>query len=355
MTIERLADWQLAVTPVACTQCGASYLRPADINPTACPTCAAGELHALPAPLDWATAVPELMIPYTLDAAGFNAAITAFDKRFYFTPRDLTAERLQQRAVRVWLPMWLVDAQIEGQWQAEIGFDYQVVSHVERLEHNTWHTQQVEETRIRWEQRLGSITRRYDNVRAPALEAHAQLVTPLGRFQIWDPQPYRAELAGAALVRLPDRPPDEAWVAAEPTFMTSVERDVQQAAGGQHIRQFKWDVRFTQRNWSQLLLPTLMTYYRDDRGDVVPLIINGRSGEIIGERRVSWRLVRQTALGIALLALALLIGAAWLYQTAQPDAGTLLMLAAVLAGLGTLVPFAYAANLQRNERHRIKL
>jgi hypothetical protein len=63
------------------------------------------------------------------------------------SPAELDPALLSSRLRPVWWPHWLVDARVEGRWEAEAGYDYEVQSAQEMYEGGRWSTHEVTETR----------------------------------------------------------------------------------------------------------------------------------------------------------------------------------------------------------------
>lgn len=329
-----------------CPQCDSTFLLPQDeaaAEDTAvpCPFCAQAELTRLPddAGQSLLASPPEMLAPFTADAAQLPQTLARFAKSTRFAPADLTPQNLHGRLRPLFLPMWLVDASAQAQWQAEAGFDYQVVSHREQFQNGQWRTQKIEETKIRWEPRVGLLNRRYENQVAPALEEHAQLEQTLGHFRRQEAIAYQPGILGKALVRLPNRPTADAWPEAQETIKTRAAEECQQAAAADHIRQFRWAAQFADQTWTQLLLPIYTSYYRDDDGIVRRVYVHGQTGSLHGERRASMKKARRWAATIAICAavlflLSLMLAAAGYFL---PDVLPLAILGFVVAlGVGIL-------------------
>jgi hypothetical protein len=182
MTETWLDQWPAGYQLAACEQCDWLLLLPAEQLSPHCPHCGQDGFTMLD-PTDGQpiyTQPPELVAPFTLSRDKREQSLSAFTRRGWFAPEDLTVERLNGRLRPVYFPMWLVDADVTAVWQAEMGFDYQVVSHREQYQNGRWQSQEVRETRVRWEPRLGQLQRHYANSRAPALEEQPQLTSALG-------------------------------------------------------------------------------------------------------------------------------------------------------------------------------
>jgi hypothetical protein len=245
----------------------------------------------------------------------------------WLRPQDLRVERLLSRLVRIYWPMWLIDGEVQGTWGAQMGFDYQVESSQERFSQaDGWTSRSLTETHVRWEPRVGRLKRTYHNLAVPALDGQEEeaLTSRLGHYELERAVAYMpAAIAGAA-VRTPSLLPEEAWPLGRSAFQRSAAVDCQRAADAQHCDEFTLSADYDHLNWSQLLLPFYLTYYQDDRGRLIPVWINGQSGQISGLRRASLRKGWRVAGAIALVAgLGFLVG-------------TVLTLVK-LAGLGTLL------------------
>jgi hypothetical protein len=353
-----LGAWGLPLQAGVCERCDWTYIFASGEAPDHCPQCFQAPLEILdPAahPLPGLHA-PELSLAFTITGEAIAQSIIAFAGRIPFAPLDLQLENLAGRLQKIYLPMWLVDVQVETTWQAEVGHDYEVVSHQERFsDHQGWATREVNETRVRWEPRLGNLNRRYDNLPAPALEENRQLSEQMGDFQVENPLPYDSALLKDAVVRLPDRPPGDAWGAAVPGLQAAAAEEVRRAAGADHVRQFRWDLGDPDRTWTMMLLPVYSTYYQDDEGRPQPILLHGQSGRISGPRRASMQRARRTAgwilaaAGVLLLISLVLSGAGILLPALLPIGAAGLFLT-VLVGLGASVPVLRAWAFNRAQQ-----
>jgi hypothetical protein len=331
--------WQRPLNLIACEECETIFLRPPEISGERCAACGQAGLTPLDAVEDKPahTQPPELILPFKLSPTDIARPLADFARSFWFTPSDLTAERLRGRLQKVYLPLWLVDAQINALWSAETGFNYQVVSHREQYSDGRWRTEQVEETRIRWEQRAGRIEKEYHNQTAPALEKEAALQQRLGAHNLSAAQPFAPALLDEAVVQLPDRPPEDAWTDAAVGFQRQAMADCQRADQADHLREFHWSPDYANKHWTQLLRPLYTTYYLDDDNQPWPVLVHGATGKLYGRQRASMKRAKQTALLIGAAA-ALIFVVSLLLLIIGFYASELLLAAAALgliAAVGT--------------------
>lgn len=93
-----------------------------------------------------------------------------------------------------------------------------------------WQTREVKETRIRWEPRAGRLQRSYHNVVAPALEDQPEIDRRVGPYDHTTAQLFATAKVDEALVRLPNRAPDDAWPEAAAALQRRGADECRQAA-----------------------------------------------------------------------------------------------------------------------------
>lgn len=340
-------DWGLNLEAAICEHCDWRYLLPIGILPLHCPHCFQQVLTALNSETTPSanSHPPELLLPFSASTTALEQTIKDFAGDIWFAPGDLNPQNLKDRLQRIYLPMWLVDRTVQATWQAEAGFDYEIVSHRDSFDEQAggWKSQQVTEKRTRWEPRLGRLLRTYDNLPAPALEEHHQLLRRVGRYDLDRGQTYQPQMLQQALIRLPNRPPDDAWPDAEPGLQVAAAEECQQAAQADHIRDFRWTPAYLDQNWTLLLLPLYVTYYLDDDRNPQSVLIHGQSGQLSAPRRASMRRAQRTALTIAgigavIFTLSLLIALASFLLPPLLLVAALGVILALIVGGAAIVP-----------------
>ncbi|RPI28031.1 MAG: TFIIB-type zinc ribbon-containing protein, partial [Chloroflexota bacterium] len=279
--------WGVAFQPAGCPACKQVFLiDPARLG-LVCPACGQSKLEAQPALLRCET--PELLAPFRVQRAAMAAALNAFVKDVWLRPVDFSPESLMQRLTPVYWPMWLVDSDVHGDWQGEAGYDYQVKSSRESYRSGQWQSDEVVETRVRWEPRLGQLRRHYDNISVPALSEHDALIRETGSYALDQAAAYKPDLVGQAALRVPDLQPTAAWPQAQSRLNRAASEDCARASGAQHTRNFTIQAQYEGLHWSQLMLPLYVSYYTDDQGQRRLVYINGQSGKVGGLRLASQR------------------------------------------------------------------
>jgi hypothetical protein len=339
------ADWVLA----GCASCNGVFVLPPEKVSERCPFCGQPSLGQMNPADDRPifTQSPELLVPFHVGKEKLRTNVSKFANSIWLAPSDLQEATLLSRLQSLYLPMWLVDALVQGEWQAEMGFDYEIVTHREAYQNKNWQTKRVKQKRIRWEPRLGRLNRTYDNQSAPALEEQAQVEAQIGRFNLKESKPFQPSDLVGTIVRLPNRPPEDAWNEAVQGLKTAVTQDCRLASEADHTREFKWSPHFTNQQWTQLLLPIYTSYYLDDDNQAQMVLLHGQTGLLYGTRRASMKRARRIA-GIILavaavflvVTLLLLLLGFTLDEAALPWAG---MLGVFTIGVGgtAVLPLIY--------------
>jgi len=344
--------WGLPLQPAGCPQCGRTYLVEAARLGQTCPGCAASRLE--PQPVRLRPEPPELLIPFQKTPADLRPIIERFVKPVWLRPGDFNTRLLLRRLTPIYWPMWLVDADLSGDWQAEMGFDYQVKSSQESYTQSGWKTRDQIETRIRWESRLGQLTRHYDNAAAPALNDHDAVSALVGASQRASAQAYRPQALSQTVIRAPDLHPENAWPLAQTALHQAAASECCQAAQAQHVRNYAIHAAYANLNWTQLLQPMYATYYLDDQGRPQIVLVNGQSGAIGGPRRASqskgclWSAIGLGAAAFLLLVYLLLV----VLGQSTPGLSSLAVMTLCLAlGVGGLAVFPTVWPVQWNRSH----
>ncbi len=344
--------WDSGRQPAGCPNCGRVFLVQETQIGMPCPLCHRALLESQPARMR--IAEPELMVPFGINQAALNTIYQDVVAGVWIKPENFQTETLLNRTIPVFWPLWLVDCDIDGHWQMEAGFNYQVESSKDTYANGQWQSRKQIEGRVRWEPRLGKIKSHVDNISAPALEEHQNRelmtgVTPKNRSHSFDPS-----LLGGALLEVPDLPPEEAWAMAQLRVDETAERICADAAGAQHSRNFSITADYKNLNWTQFLLPMYVTYYEDDEGQPQFLVVNGSTGAIQGPRLASRKrgariagIIAATAGGLFVLALLGLL----LTLVIPPAAifAALMAFLGLVTGIGAIFPAVWPNQWNRKQ------
>jgi hypothetical protein len=344
------SSWGREYAAAVCEDCDWSFLIFPDLQTIYCPHCYQSTLKTIPEGDDRElpyNRAPELVVPFQVTPELLDDSINKFASKIPFAPKDLTSQNLRSRLCRLFLPMWLVDAEVQARWWAEVGYDYKVVSHQAHYDDHQggWSSREIEEGRIRWEPRLGRLERHYHNISTPALEEDMVIKQEMGAFKLGEAVEYQDKEIENSFVRLPNRDTKDAWVEATPAIQTAAAEECRQAAGADHIRQFSWKPQYSNTNWTLMLFPLYTTYYLDAEKVAQPVFIHGQTGQIRGVRRASMKRGQRVSLIILVIAvliflLSIILAVASVVLPILLVIGVFGFAIALLTAAGAVVPIA---------------
>jgi hypothetical protein len=346
--------WGTSLSAFYCPHCRTAHLASAETTLGACPACLQAEVSSEPEQVR--REPPELVIPFAITSEQANSALAGWAKRMWFRPDDLRADILLSRVRPYYFSLWLVDSDLEASWQAEMGYDYQAASYREHYDGGRWISQEVTETRVRWEPRVGRLKRHYDNVAVPAMSTHDEWMTRLGGYDYRSRKKYSSNAIARSVVRIPDHDTEAAWPDAERMLNRTASIECKSASEADHVRNWKMHARYHNLNWTQMLAPAYVTYYREGEG-VHPVWINGQSGRVYGVKYMSQRKATVTSLVLGALAALLFLFGAVLALIGSVLVlplviGALLVVLAILLGLAAPVPAIWVWLKTRRQREK---
>ena len=354
------SSWGREYAAAVCEDCDWSFLIFSDLQTMHCPHCYQSTLKSIPEGDDKElpySQAPEWVVPFQVTPELLDDSINKFASKIPFAPKDLTSQNLRSRLCRLFLPMWLVDAEVQAKWWAEVGFDYKVVSHQAHYDDHQggWSSREIEEGRIRWEPRLGRLERHYHNISTPALEEDMVIKQEMGAFKLGEAVEYQVKEIENSFVRLPNRDTKDAWVEATPAIQTAAAEECRQAAGADYIRQFSWKSQYSNINWTLMLLPLYTTYYLDAEKVAQPVFIHGQTGQISGVRRASMKRGQRLSLIILVIAvliflLSIVLAVASVALPILLVIGVLGFAIALLTAAGAVVPIVLVWQFNRRQK-----
>ncbi|MEL6977443.1 MAG: TFIIB-type zinc finger domain-containing protein [Pseudomonadota bacterium] len=303
---EAIAETEVETTRISrCRSCGAATSLPDRRTATNCAFCAA---PLVTDPEEHRGFRPRALLPFLISESEARDALRRWLAGRWFAPGDLAASARAGRGMRgVYLPYWTFDADTASRYSGERGDVYHVDRWVTVMQKGKRRKVRRRVPKIRWRPSSGRVSRHFDDVLIlaskslpPSLSAR---LARGGAFDLDGLRPYapgyvsgfEAESYGVDL--------EEGFAAARAAMDLTIRRDVRIAIGGDHQRVRHIDTQLSEVTFKHLLLPIWIAAYRY-RGEPFRVIVNGRTGAVMGERPWSpWRLA------LAGLAAAAVLGA----------------------------------------------
>jgi len=327
-----------------CNHCSQEYLSLPASNDILCPACAQGSLTYVDAS-DQMSEIKSIL-PISISSSQLSKIFINFINGVWLKPEDFNLSSLNTRVKPIYWPMCQVSCLANGQWQAEMGFDYQVKSSKEAYSGVNWQSQEVLKTRTRWEKRLGTLERTYQDISVPAKQKHQNFIEKLGNYQINKTSSDNLEQLRGALIEVTDLSPQQVWEKAKARVESAAAQECMQASQAQHVRNFQMSADYENQSWSQLLLPAYATWYKDDEGKPHVIMVNAQTGRIHGMRMASQKEGNRRAGITALVALGFIVLAvlAFIATSLMPPLFIVFMLLLILGiatAFGALIPLIW--------------
>ncbi len=289
---------------IKCGSCGAETLFPEHVRAASCPFCAAA-LVADPGIRRQFR--PKATAPFLIPEADARGRLRRWLKGLWFAPSDLTSlARAGEGFTGVYLPYWTFDADTRSQYRGQRGDAYTEMVWVTVMRNGKSQRTQQPVRKIRWTRVSGRVARAFDDVLTPgARTLPDRLARKLDR-RGWDVsaiEPYQPEQLAGFLSEAYDIDLEEGFVAARAAMDAQIARDVRGDIGGDEQRVERIDTDVSDVTFKHILLPVWIAAYRY-RDKPFRVLVNGRTGEVIGERPYS-----SLKIALAVLAGLLIAGA----------------------------------------------
>lgn len=278
---DRLRPMAKEALQVTCDSCGAtvSFIPPE--TATECEFCAA-KIVAQPRSADPLVA-PEGILPFTVENKAATASLVKWTRTRWFAPNKLKTMARHDRVASVYIPYWTFDADSSTDYTGMRGEDYQETE-VYRDSQGRQQTRTI--TKTNWYGASGSVSRHFDDVPVPA--STSVLPKYLGSLN-WDFSSLvsydPAYLPGhrAQTYQVPLESGFEAFrTKAESVIRGDVARDI----GGDRQMISSMNTEYYAVTFKHILVPVYAGAYRFNN-KVFQIIVNGRTGEVYGERPYS--------------------------------------------------------------------
>lgn len=287
---DRLGTLAPAALEVSCQTCGATVTFSPPLVAGECDFCGS-PLVAQPKSADPILA-PEGVLPFRVAADAATEGIRRWLAGLWFAPGALKRLAAHEGVGGVYLPFWTFDAHAATRYTGQRGVYYYTTEHYTERDargHTVTRTRQVRHTR--WHPAAGTVARWFDDLLIPATRslspARLKALEPwdLATLVRYEPaylagykaQRYQVELA-------------EGFELAKRLAAPVIEADVRGDIGGDEQLITELQTHYSAVTFKHLLLPVYVGAYRF-RDRVFQVVINGRTGEVQGERPYSfWKI-----------------------------------------------------------------
>jgi DNA-directed RNA polymerase subunit RPC12/RpoP len=282
-------------TEVRCGGCGAVVLLEDKVVTERCPFCAT-HLENKPEAAR-AMIAPESLLPFAVDQRKAYSSFESWIGGLWFAPTGLKEMANLGRLAGVYVPYWTYDAMTFSHYTGQRGDDYQETETY--YENNERKTRTV--TKTRWYPVSGDVQHFFDDVLVCGSKSLPDgLVARLTAWDLPKLEGFRPDfLSGFKTERYAVGLKD-GFDRAKEIMATEIRELCRQDIGGDHQNVEVVRTRHVGVTFKHLLLPVWVAAYRYNE-QVFRILVNARSGEVVGERPWSWWKILRLIVAILLV------------------------------------------------------
>jgi LSD1 subclass zinc finger protein len=274
------------VVTVKCGNCGASTTLKPNIASDSCPFCAS------PIVVTGGTTSsiikPSYLLPFKIDQKAAFAAFTKWVNSLWFAPSDLkkyvdNADKLNG----MYIPYWTYDSNTESDYSGQRGDNYTTMETYTTMVDGKPVVQTRSVVKVRWSYVSGRVNNEFDDVLVLASNSLPEKYTT--ELEPWDMENLTAYndkfLSGfrSETYQVDVKTGfEKSKVVMDNGIRTSIRRDI----GGDQQQISSVNTVYNDITFKHILLPVWLSAYRYNE-KVFRFMINGRTGEVQGERPYS--------------------------------------------------------------------
>jgi DNA-directed RNA polymerase subunit RPC12/RpoP len=226
----------------------------------------------------------EAVLPFALDRGGVREALRKWINSRWFAPNALKKVSEAESTRGTYVPHWTYDSQTYSSYSGARGEHYWVTETFTNSEGRT-ETRQVQKTR--WYPVSGQVSRFFDDVLVPAsVVVPPAKVDAIAPWPLPEAVPFQPQyMAGFHALRY-DIEPETGLDEAKRRMSSVIHEDCRRDIGGDEQRVDGVNTNYTAITFKLMLLPIWIACYLYG-GKTWQILVNGRTGEVHGERPYS--------------------------------------------------------------------
>jgi len=291
---------ETAKPQIHCDECGAGFQFEASVHAGECPFCGT--------PIVTTTAQtkpiqPKSLLPFSIDELSAKQQFQRWLKGLWFAPNAVKKyARSDTKLSGVYLPYWTFDSDTVTDYNGERGDVYYVDQAVQVMRNNRMVTEIRRVPQIRWTPVSGRVGRFFDDVLIGACKSLPRKI--LDALQPWDLEqliPYDDHYLSGFRSEYYQVELSEGFDYAKQVMDSVIYHDIARDIGGDHQRIHQIKTRHSGTTYKHCLLPVWSAAFQY-QNKFYRFVINGRTGEVQGERPYSWLKISFAVLAAILLA-----------------------------------------------------
>lgn len=287
---------------VQCKSCGATSSIEPHIKSAMCPYCSTPLV--VENAQDEKIIQPRLILPFKITKEEAHNAFKNWINKLWFAPNKLKKATLSFEHFKgVYIPYWTYDTNTYTEYTGQRGDHYYVSVPYTTTENGKTVTRTRQERRTRWTYTSGNVNVDFDDILVVATRSLSE--KHIYELEPWDMENLtnfeKSYLSGFISEKY-QIGLEEGFDIAKNIAQKTINSHICQQIGGDEQRITTANTQYNNITFKHLLLPVYISAYKF-KDKLFQFIINGRTGEVQGERPWSaWKITLCVLIGIAVIA-----------------------------------------------------
>jgi predicted RNA-binding Zn-ribbon protein involved in translation (DUF1610 family) len=284
-------------TIAQCDTCGAQSTFDANVAAQRCPFC---DSSLITTGGSRRTIKPRSLLPFAIAHDQAKTSFQQWLRSRWFAPNELKKRaRADKKMNGIYVPYWTYDSDTASGYSGERGDAYYETETYTEWEDGKSVTKTRQVRKIRWTYVTGHVSRSFDDVLILATESLPRKYAD--KLEPWDlPNlvPYSNQYISGFRAEMYQLDLSDGFTRAQVVMDDVIRSDVRSDIGGDEQRIHSVNTAYNNITFKHILLPIWLSAYRYSE-KVYLFLVNGRTGEVQGERPYSW--IKITLFTIAVL------------------------------------------------------
>ena len=307
MRSEQMGRLAANALEVQCQGCGAKSLFIPPEVAGRCEFCGV-QIVAQPKSADPILA-PEGVLPFKVSQSQAGASLQAWLSSRWFAPNGLKHFAQPEAIHGIYIPFWVYYTNTKTDYTGQRGDHYYVTETYYEKDsqgNQVQRTRQVQHTR--WSGASGTVSDWFGDLLIPAtISLSSARLTALEPWDLDYLKPYNPAFLSGFKAQRYQVGLEEGFDRAKELMAPMIERDVREDIGGDVQQIDQMSTEYFKTTFKHLLLPVYAGAYRFN-GKVFQIVVNGRTGEIHGDRPYSvWKISLLVAFVLLMILILILV------------------------------------------------
>jgi len=274
------------VATVVCQGCGAQTTFNPNVVSDSCPCC--GSPQVVKNASSTHSIQPKALVPFAIDQNKAFEDFSTWIKKLWFAPNALKKYASQQEKLTgLYIPYWTYDSKTSTDYTGERGDDYQTMESYTTVENGETVTKTRSVTHTRWSSVSGHVENVFDDVLVVASKSiPKEYVEKLEPWELEHMVPFDEKYLSGFKTESYQVDLKEGFEDGKNKMNEVISSTVCRDIGGDHQRIHSLNTIYNNITFKHILLPIWISAYQF-KDKIYRFLINGRTGEVQGERPYS--------------------------------------------------------------------